>query len=79
MQLKRVKINVDIARTLWGDLSPIAVRYLEDLIRRYFLSITSGDILFSRGKMVCHPFGTFGHSLPEALLRHSGPTRSWIL
>ena len=60
MQLKGVKINVDIARTLWGDLSPIAVRCLEDLSRRYLLSITSGDILFLEGKWYVTHSGLLG-------------------
>src|ERR1039457_2331962 len=50
MQLKIVKNNVDMARNLWADLSPIAVRCLEDLSRRYLLSITSGDLLYLEGK-----------------------------
>jgi hypothetical protein len=60
MQLKRVKINVDAARTLWGDLSPIAVRSLEDLIRRYWLSIAAGDLLYLDGKWYVTHSGLLG-------------------
>ena len=60
MQLKVVKFNVDIARTLWGDLSPIAVRCLEDLSRRCQLPITSGDILFLEGKWYVTHSGFLG-------------------
>jgi hypothetical protein len=60
MQLKAVKINVDIARNLWGDLSPIAVRCLEDLSRRYQLSVTSGDILYLEGKWYVTQSGLLG-------------------
>ena len=60
MPLKRVKINVDIARSLWGDLSPIAVRCLEDVIRKYWLSITSGDLLYLDGKWYVTHAGLIG-------------------
>ena len=50
MHPKGVKINVDAARNLWGDLSPIAVRSLEDLSRRYLLSVASGEILLLEGR-----------------------------
>jgi hypothetical protein len=60
MQLKAVKINVDIARSLWGELSPIAVRCLEDLSRRYLLSVTSGEILFLEGKWYVTHSGLLG-------------------
>src|SRR5229473_1915810 len=60
MQLKRVKLNVDTARTLWGDLSPVAVRSLEDLIRRYWLSIAVGDLLYLDGKWYVTHSGLLG-------------------
>jgi hypothetical protein len=60
MQLKAAKINVDIALNLWGDLSPIAVRCLEDLSRKYLLSITSGDILYLEGKWYVTQSGLLG-------------------
>jgi len=60
MQLKGVRIIFDIARKLWGDLSPIAVRCLEDLSRRYVLSITSGDILFLDGNWYVTHSGLLG-------------------
>jgi hypothetical protein len=60
MRSKGVKNNVDIARNLWGDISPIAVRCLEDLVRRYLLSITSGDILFLEGKWYVTHSGLLG-------------------
>ena len=60
MQLKAVKNNVEIARNLWGDLSPIAVRCLEDLSRRYLLSITSGDLLYLEGKWYVTHSGLLG-------------------
>jgi hypothetical protein len=60
MQLKAVKNNIDIARNLWGDLSPIAVGCLEDLSRRYFLSITSGDLLYLEGKWYVTHSGLLG-------------------
>jgi len=60
MQLKRVKINVDTARTLWGELSSMAVRSLEDLTRRYWLSIPAGDLLFLDGKWYVTHSGLLG-------------------
>ena len=60
MQLKRVKINVDTARTLWGDLSSIAIQSLEDLIRRYWLSIAAGDLLYLDGKWYVTHSGLLG-------------------
>jgi hypothetical protein len=63
MQLKAVKVNVDIARNLWGELSPIAVRCLEDLSRRYLLSVTSGEILFLEGKWYVTHSGLLGIAL----------------
>src|SRR5713101_4138669 len=60
MQLKAVKDNVDIARNLWGDLSLITVRCLEDLSRRYLLSITSGDLLYLEGKWYVTHSGLLG-------------------
>jgi hypothetical protein len=60
MQLKAVKNNIDMARNLWGDLSPIAVGCLEDLSRRYFLSITSGDLLYLEGKWYVTHSGLLG-------------------
>jgi hypothetical protein len=60
MRLKTVKNNVDIARNLWEALSPIAVRCLEDLSRRYLLSIMSGDLLYLEGKWYVTHSGLLG-------------------
>jgi hypothetical protein len=60
MRLKTVKNNVDIARNLWEDLSPIAVRCLEDLSKRYRLSIMSGDLLYLEGKWYVTHSGLVG-------------------
>jgi hypothetical protein len=60
MQLRTVRINVNLARDLWGDLSPVAIRSLEDLTQRYLLSITSGDILFLEGKWYVTHSGLLG-------------------
>jgi len=60
MQLRTVRINVNLARELWGDLSPIAIRSLEDLTRKNLLSITSGDILFLEGKWYVTHSGLLG-------------------
>ena len=60
MQSKAVKINVDTARNLWGGLSPIAVRCLQDLSRRYLLSVTSGEILLLEGKWYVTHSGLLG-------------------
>jgi len=60
MRLKTVKNNVDIARNLWEDLSPIAVRCLEDLSKRYRLSVMSGDLLYLEGKWYVTHSGLVG-------------------
>jgi hypothetical protein len=60
MRLKTVKNNVDIARNLWEDLSPIAVRCLEDLSKRYRLSIMSGDLLYLEEKWYVTHSGLLG-------------------
>jgi hypothetical protein len=46
MQSKAVRVNLDIARNLWGDLSKLSLKCLEDLSKRYALSIASGDLLY---------------------------------
>jgi len=50
MQCKTVKTNLDIARNLWGELPPIALQSLQELMQRYCLSISSGDLLYLSGK-----------------------------
>jgi hypothetical protein len=60
VQLNPYRNNLEIARNLWGDLSPIAVRCLEDLSRRYLLSIASGDLLYLEGKWYVTHSGLLG-------------------
>ena len=50
MQSKAFNVNLEIARKLWGDLSEISVECLEDLSKRYSLSIASGDLLYLEGR-----------------------------
>ena len=79
MQLKRVKINVDTARTLWGDLSSIAIQSLEDLIRRYWLSIAAGDLLYLDGKWYVTHAGLLANSQSETMYREFMSTRRPLL
>jgi hypothetical protein len=60
VQSNPYQTNLEIARNLWGDLSPIAVRCLEDLSRRYLLSVTSGDLLYLEGKWYVTHSGLLG-------------------
>ncbi len=43
------KSNTEIARTVWGKMSEIAIGTLEDLTKRYSLWIASGDLLYLGG------------------------------
>ena len=60
MPSKPYAANLEIARNLWGDLSNIAVQCLEDLSRRYCLSIASGDLLYLDGKWYVTHTGLLG-------------------
>src|ERR1700730_17121133 len=43
------KSNAEIATTLWGKMSEIAIESLEDLTKRHSLRIASGDLLYLAG------------------------------
>jgi hypothetical protein len=56
MQSNAYKNNVKNARNLWGGLSNIARQCLEELTRRYSLSVRMGDLLYLEGRWyVTHP------------------------
>jgi hypothetical protein len=56
MQSNAYRNNLENARNLWGDLSKIACQCLEELTRRYSLSIGTGDLLYLEGRWyVTHP------------------------
>jgi hypothetical protein len=56
MHSNAYKNNLDNARNLWGNLSKIACQCLEELTRRYSLSIRMGDLLYLEGRWyVTHP------------------------
>jgi hypothetical protein len=60
MQPKLYKNNAEIASSLWGGLSDLALRQLEDLTHRYSLSVFSGDVLFLDGKWYITHTGLLG-------------------
>jgi hypothetical protein len=60
MQSKTFRVNLDVARNLWGDLSKISLECLEDLSKRYSLSIASGDLLQLEGRWYVTHAGLLG-------------------
>jgi hypothetical protein len=50
MQPNPYRTNLRIARSLWGDLSTIALQCLKELGNKYSLSIISGDLLYLEGR-----------------------------
>ena len=50
MQSNAYRNNLKNARNLWGDLSKIACQCLEELTKRYSLSIGTGDLLYVQGR-----------------------------
>jgi hypothetical protein len=41
--------NAEVAQTVWGSMSQIAIDNLEDLTKKYSLRIASGDLLYLAG------------------------------
>src|SRR2546422_11178902 len=60
MQSNLYKINLEISRNLWGDLSDVARECLRDLSTRYSLSIASGDLLYLEGRWYVTHAGLLG-------------------
>src|SRR5690349_7281240 len=60
MPSKPYRANLEIAHNLWGDLSDVAVQCLEDLSRRFCLSVASGDLLYLEGKWYVTHTGLLG-------------------
>jgi hypothetical protein len=56
----RKQKNTVIAKTIWGDLSQIALDALDDLTKRYSLFIASGDLLYLDGKWYVTHAGLLG-------------------
>jgi hypothetical protein len=52
--------NKRLARSLWGYISPIALRCLEKLTSDYFLSIAAGDVLLLDGRWYVTHNGLLG-------------------
>jgi len=50
MRTNTCTANLESARNLWGELPSIAVDLLENLTKRYSLSVASGDLLYLNGK-----------------------------
>ena len=44
------RLNSKFARTVWGELSRIALRSLKELTERYALSVVGGDLLHLEGR-----------------------------
>jgi hypothetical protein len=59
MQSKYVN-NRKFARSLWGHLPKIALQCLDDLSKRYSLSIAAGDLLYLDGKWYVTHSGLLG-------------------
>lgn len=47
---KRFRRDVKLARTVWGELSPLSVATLLETLRKHSLSIASGDLLLIDGR-----------------------------
>jgi hypothetical protein len=60
MKSKAFRVNLEISRNLWGNLSAIAVQCLEDLSQRHSLSIASGDLLYFEGRWYVTHAGLLG-------------------
>jgi hypothetical protein len=60
MQSKFFRLNLEIARGLWGDLSKTSLDSLQDLSKRYSLSIASGDLLYLEGRWYVTHAGLLG-------------------
>ncbi len=56
----RKQKNATIAKTVWGNLSRIALDALDDLTKRYSLCISSGDLLYLDGKWYVTHSGLLG-------------------
>jgi hypothetical protein len=56
----RKQKNTVIAKTIWGDLSQIALDALDDLTKRHSLFIGSGDLLYLDGKWYVTHAGLLG-------------------
>jgi hypothetical protein len=52
--------NIRLARSIWGELSPVARSALKDLSERYCLSIASGDLLQLEGRWYVTHAGLIG-------------------
>jgi hypothetical protein len=52
--------NSRIAKELWGQVSPAALRYLKELTTEYLLSISSGDLLLLDGRWYITHNGLLG-------------------
>src|SRR2546425_12079563 len=46
---KVVGLSIRLAKTLWGEITHISLRSLEELIEAHGLSVTSGDLLYLHG------------------------------
>ena len=71
--------NAEIAESMWGNMSQIAIDALEDLTRRYSLRIASGDLLYMAGTWYITHAGLLRIAPPEALLGDSGQASPSIL
>ena len=60
MQARAVRANLDFAQSLWGNLSEISLECLEDLIKRYALSIASGELQYLEGHWYVTHAGLIG-------------------
>jgi len=52
--------NLEIAKTIWPNLSPLGLQALADLSETYSLSITSGELLYLEGKWYVTHAGLLG-------------------
>lgn len=47
---KAFRLNANLAKAIWGDISESALLHLKELTRRYRLSVTTGDLQFFDGR-----------------------------
>jgi hypothetical protein len=59
-KLVTFQCNKRIAKQLWGDISPTALRGLKELTSEYLLSIASGDLLLLDGRWYVTHTGLLG-------------------
>jgi len=82
-----IRSNVRRAQAIWGELPKVAVAGLKELIRRYALSVSSGDLQLINGQWYVTHSGLLGiakrrrcSGIATSIDRFASdvPTRKWV-